>query len=156
MKEVQYLIKSAYDELDNVKILFQEYNEFLGVNLDFQDFAGELESLPGKYAMPDGRLEVIYYQGELAGCGAIRKIDAEKCELKRLYVRPEFRNKKLGLALMTHLKEQARNSSYRQMYFDTLERLEAAVGLYDRMGCERTLPYYDNPLENVIYYLVKL
>lgn len=156
MKETDYLIKPAYDELGNVKVLFREYTDYLGVNLDFQNFAAELESLPGKYALPEGRLFLIYVRGELAGCGAIRKLDQGKCELKRLFVREKFRGNRLGLMMMNHLIEEARLIGYQKMYFDTLDRLEAAVRLYDGMGCKRIAPYYDNPLENVIYYLLEL
>lgn len=94
--------------------------------------------------------------GELAGCGALRALGASSCEIKRLFVRNEFRGKHLGRLMMEKLLQAAKEAGYDDAYFDTLARLEGAVGLYEAMGCERIAPYYDNPLENVIYYRVAL
>lgn len=151
-----FTIKPAYDELDNVKKLFSEYTEFLGVDLSFQQYNEEISSLPGKYALPDGRLYVIYDGQQLAGCVALRKIDDKSCEFKRLFVRPEFRGKKLGCILMEKVIEDARLMGYKVGYLDTLSTLKSAIVIYEKLGFEKIPPYYDNPLENVAYYRIDL
>ncbi len=149
-------IKLAYDELDNVRQLFKEYTESLDVDLSFQKYDEEISGLPGKYARPDGRLYVIYYKEHLAGCVALRKIDAQSCEFKRLFVRPLFRGKKLGYILMEKVIEDARQIGYQTGYLDTLSMLKSAIAVYEKLGFENIPPYYDNPLKNVVYYRIKL
>lgn len=84
--------------VQSVRELFEEYASTLGVDLCFQDFAGELSTLPGAYAPPGGRLLVAFWDGQLAGCVALRRIEEEICEMKRLFVRPQFR----GLTQVRH------------------------------------------------------
>jgi ribosomal protein S18 acetylase RimI-like enzyme len=152
----RFTIKFAYDELDNVKQLFREYTEFLGVDLGFQQYDEEISSLPGKYALPDGRLYVIYDGEQLAGCVALRKIDDKSCEFKRLFVRPEFRGKKLGCILMEKIIADAKGLGYKIGYLDTLCTLKSAIAVYEKLGFEKIPPYYNNPLENVAYYRINL
>lgn len=151
-----YKIKLAYDELDNVKQLFREYETFLGVNLEFQQYEDEINGLPGKYALPDGRIYVIYYQDKLAGCIALRRYDEESCEIKRLFVRPEFRGKKLGKILMETIIEMAKEQNYKFALLDTLSKLESAVAVYKKMGFVEVEAYYENPLEDVLYFRIEL
>jgi len=151
-----FTIKLAYDELDNVKQLFREYTKYLGVDLSFQQYNEEISSLPGKYALPDGRLYVIYDGQQLAGCVALRKINDKSCEFKRLFVRPEFRGKKLGCILMEKVIEDARLIGYKTGYLDTLSTLKSAIVIYEKLGFENIPPYYDNPLENVAYYRIDI
>jgi ribosomal protein S18 acetylase RimI-like enzyme len=149
-------IKPAYDELNNVKQLFREYAEFLGVDLGFQRYDEEISALPGKYALPDGRLYVVYFEEKLAGCVALRKIDDTSCEFKRLFVRPEFRGQGLGRKLMEKVINDAKGLGYHTGYLDTLSTLISAIAVYEKLGFEKIPPYYDNPLENVAYYRLEL
>jgi GNAT superfamily N-acetyltransferase len=146
-----YEIKSAYDELENVKILFQEYMEMLNENLCFQNYQYEFDNLLSVYGEPDGRLYVVYLEGKLAGCVALKKISDDICELKRLFVRDEYRKFGLGSILMQKIIDDARATGYKKMYLDTLQRLTAALNLYKKFGFEEIEAYYENPLENVIY-----
>ncbi|MEN6461093.1 MAG: GNAT family N-acetyltransferase [Syntrophomonas sp.] len=149
-------IKPAYDEIESIKTLFTEYTQMLGVNLDFQNYKQELEQLPGKYALPDGRLYIAYDENKTKGCIALRKITDTICEMKRLYVRPEFRGQKIGQMLAEQIIEDAAKLKYKYMVLDTLAKLKSAVILYKKLGFYEIEPYYQNPLENVIYMRLDL
>lgn len=151
-----YEIKPAYDRLDEVRTLFREYHKMLGIDLGFQNFDEELATLPGKYLPPDGRLYVIYLEDKLAGCIALRRYDATRCEMKRLFVRPQFRGLRLGRILAERIIEDAKAIGYQAMVLDTLKTLESAVTMYRRMGFEEIAPYYDNPLKDVLYFQLTL
>jgi len=151
-----YEIKPAYDRLDEVHTLFREYHKMLGIDLGFQNYDEELATLPGKYLPPDGRLYVIYLEDKLAGCIALRRYDATRCEMKRLFVRPQFRGLRLGRILAERIIEDAKAIGYQAMVLDTLKTLESAVTMYRRMGFEEIAPYYDNPLKDVLYFQLTL
>ena len=151
-----YEIKSAYDRLDEVRTLFKEYHKMLEVDLCFQDFEEELLTLPGKYATPDGRLYVILIEGKLAGCIGLRRYDETRCEMKRLFVRPQFRGLRLGKILAEKIIQDAKDIGYEEMVLDTLSSLESAVYMYRKMGFEEVEPYYDNPLKDVLYFKIRL
>ncbi|MDP6547043.1 MAG: GNAT family N-acetyltransferase [Phycisphaerae bacterium] len=144
------------EQLDSVRSLFRQYEQFLDVDLCFQQFTDELDSLPGKYAPPDGRLTLAIEDGQAAGCVAIRKLDDGVCEMKRLYVRPEFRSGGLGRRLAEEMISQAAGAGYAVMRLDTLDRLIEAMSLYESLGFRRTEPYYDNPLDGVVYWALSL
>ncbi len=144
------------EQLSRVRYLFSRYEQFLGVDLCFQEFEAELASLPGKYAPPDGRLVLATEGGQAAGCVAIRKIDDGVCEMKRLYVRPEFRSCGLGRRLAREMIRHAVEAGYAAMRLDTLDRLAEAMSLYESLGFRRTEPYYDNPLDGVVFWELPL
>jgi len=142
---------NSSEQLDTVRKIFREYEEFLGFDLCFQDFENELASLPGVYAPPAGRLYLAEYENRLAGCVALKKIGPDICEMKRLYVKPEFRGKKLGRKLAEMIVEEGREIGYNKMRLDTLQRLPAALKLYRSMGFVETEPYVHNPHEDVVF-----
>ena len=107
----------------------------------------ELATLPGPYAPPSGRLLLATFDGESAGCVALRPIDAQRCEMKRMFVYPRFQGKGIGLALAQSVIEQARSSGYRAMLLDTSIRQAEAQALYSRLGFEVIPPYYELPAE---------
>ena len=152
-------IASAQGDIEEVRKLFREYAESLGVQLDFQDFEREVSQLPGEYAAPDGVLLVAEEKGEYLGCVALRRIgapDSSTCEMKRLYVRPEVRGRSLGRRLSRDVISRATEMGYAKMVLDTLGRLKAAMKLYESLGFKRTSPYYDNPLPGVVYWTLDL
>jgi len=143
-------------QLDWARELFRQYAEALGVDLCFQEFEAELASLPGKYAPPDGRLVLAIEGDQAVGCVAIRKIGDGACEMKRLFVRPEFRSRGLGRGLAVEMIDQAARAGYSTMRLDTLDRLVEAMRLYESLGFRQTEPYYDNPLDGVVYWALSL
>ena len=143
-------------EIEEIRALFREYEEFLKVDLSFQSFEEELASLPGNYFPPDGDL-LISFDGERAvGCVALCGIDESICEMKRLYVRPEARGRGLGKRLAQEIIEISKDLDYSLIRLDTLDRLEQAVNLYEDLGFIKIAPYYENPLSGVIYWEKKL
>lgn len=149
-------IRLAYRDIEKIRTLFLEYADALNVDLDFQSFTEELDNLPAEYSLPRGRLYIATCGGEAAGCIAIRPIDSARCEMKRLYVRPRFRRMGLGEKLARKVILDAVSLNYRQMYLDTLSSLKSAVSLYKKLGFYETSPYYDNPLEGVLYFCLDL
>lgn len=156
MSSQNYTLKLAYDDLNSIRELFKEYTDALGIDLSFQHFDAEMQSLPGKYALPKGRLYVLYFDGKLAGCAALRPLNASSCEFKRLYVRPAFRGQHLGKLLLNQLKTAARELGYLDAYFDTLPTLTAAVQMYETMGCEKIPAYYPVTRTDLAFYHLAL
>jgi ribosomal protein S18 acetylase RimI-like enzyme len=136
--------------------LFIEYQKYLGIDLCFQNFDNELAALPGVYAPAWGRLLLAQYDGKVAGCVALRKMTRQTCEMKRLYVRPEFRGKGIGKELAVRIIEEAKQIGYKRIRLDTLPVMKEAIALYRRLGFKDTTPYYHNPIEGTIYMELKL
>ena len=144
-------------QIAQVRQLFSEYNAFLGVDLSFQQFDRELETLPGAYGPPAGELLLAEARTGAAGCVGLRRFHQKGvCEMKRLYVRPAFRGTGLGRRLAAGIIESAARAGYRKMRLDTLDRLTAAVGLYEALGFYKIPPYYPNPLPGVTYWELTL
>jgi GNAT superfamily N-acetyltransferase len=143
-------------QIEQVRRLFSEYNEFLGVDLSFQAVDRELETLPGDYAPPAGTLLLAENRHGAAGCVGLRPLQGTVCEMKRLFVRPAFRGTGLGRKLAVRIIETAVGTGYRRMRLDTLDRLTAAGGLYASLGFFKIPPYYENPLPGVTYWELDL
>jgi putative acetyltransferase len=132
--------------------LFLEYAQSLGFSLCFQNFDKELAGLPGDYAPPDGRLLLAQFEGQLAGCIALHKLEDSICEMKRLYLRPQFRGKGLGRGLADHIIAEARHIGYQRMRLDTVEPvMKEAVAMYRRIGFREIAPYCANPIAGALY-----
>src|SRR4051794_4446018 len=116
---LQIIQAQSEEEISKARDLFREYEAWLGLDLCFQGFEEELRDLPGKYAPPSGRLFLAYSDGELAGCIAMRKLEDGICEMKRLFVRDEFRGMSIGRHLIEQLIEAARTENYSAMRLDT-------------------------------------
>ena len=142
-------INDAYDpaSIAAARALFEEYQQSLGVDLSFQDFVTELDTLPGDYARPRGRLFLARDGKAVVGCIAMRPINSDTCEMKRLYVRPQARTGGLGRQLAERLIAEARAIGYRQMVLDTLPMMAGAQRLYERLGFKDIPAYRHNPIE---------
>jgi len=144
-------------QIAQARELFLEYAQSLGFSLCFQNFDKELAGLPGDYAPPAGRLLLAEYEGHLAGCVALRKLKPESgeegiCEMKRLYIRPQFRGKKLGRTLADRIIAEARQIGYRRMRLDTVEPvMKDAVAMYRKIGFVEIAPYCQNPIAGALY-----
>ena len=143
-------------QVEQVRRLFQEYWDSFDFTPCFQNFSTEVAGLPGVYAPPGGALGLASVGGEPAGCAALRSVDGERCEAKRLYVRPAFRGQGLGKALLDWVTAQARAMGYRELVGDTMPVMSRALEMYERAGFERTGPYGANPTPGAIYIRLRL
>jgi putative acetyltransferase len=154
---MKLILATSESDIKEARTLLQEYAAWLGISLCFQNFDRELASLPGEYAPPDGRLLLAFEDDELAGCIALRKIRATTCEMKRLFLRPEFRGRGLGRVLVERIIEEARQIGYTQMCLDTLPgRMDQAIALYKSIGFKEIEPYYNNPVAGATFMELRL
>jgi len=144
------------ERVGQVRELFEEYWKSFGFTPCFQNFAAEVAGLPGRYEPPGGRLALALIGGVSAGCVALRPIDRERCEAKRLYVRPPFRGSGVGRALLEWVIAEARSAGYRELLADTMPVMAQALGMYARLGFERTDAYAAEPTPGAIYLRLKL
>jgi len=172
------------EEIEEVRRLLREYEASLGVSLCFQGFERELAELPGEYAPPGGRLllcsagvspavagasrsrtrgqDAHATAGETpalhqaVGCVALRRIDDESCEMKRLYLRPGFRGRGAGRVLAVAIIGEARRIGYKKMRLDTLPSMREAMALYETLGFKRIEPYRYNPIEGAVFAELEL
>lgn len=153
--EIRLVYPDSPELLVATREIFREYAHSLDVDLGFQHFDTELESLPGDYAPPAGHLLLAFVDGALAGCGGLCPMPdtdyANACEMKRLFVRPAFRRFGLGRVLAQALLDEAQRIGYSEVLLDTLDEMEAARGLYASLGFEEIPPYYYNPLPGAHY-----
>jgi putative acetyltransferase len=129
-----------------VRGLIEEYAESIGYDLCFQGFDNEMATLPGDYRRPRGRLLLALDGSEPAGCVALRPLEPEVCEMKRLYVRPSYRGTGLGHQLAERIVEEGRAAGYTRMRLDTLVTMRRARALYTELGFVTIPPYRPNPL----------
>jgi len=138
-------------DLADVRALFREYADALGVDLGFQGFEAELAGLPGDYAPPRGRLLIAWEGSRALGCAALRPLGPDVCEAKRLYVRPEARGTGLGRQLTDALIAEARAIGYGRLRLDTLPGMTQAIALYRSLGFRVIAPYRYNPIEGTLF-----
>ena len=133
-------LREGYSHATTVRALFLEYTEYLiSQDANFRHY-----------------LELQNYDGEHAGCIALRRNDGKSCELKRLYVRPAFRGQGVASALVERLLDDAREIGYAYVQLDTLPFLAEAIGLYRKYGFYETPPYNENPMGTSIYMRLDL
>jgi GNAT superfamily N-acetyltransferase len=142
---------STPEHLAIVRQLFEEYWQSFGFTPCFQNFAAEVDGLPGYYASPAGRLALALDGGAPMGCVALRPLDHSRAEAKRLYVRPHFRGRGAGLALLQWVIGEARTAGYREMLGDTMPVMRRALAMYERLGFQHTGPYVAEATPGAIY-----
>jgi GNAT superfamily N-acetyltransferase len=153
---MQIVVAQSADQIAEVRRLFEEYWASFGFTPCFQNFGDELANLPGDYVPPRGALAIATIDGRTAGCAALRPFDAERCEMKRLYARPDFRGRGLGLALLEWVVARARETGYREIVCDTMPAMSRALEMYERFGFERCEPYSEHPTAGASYLRLKL
>lgn len=139
------------EQVQTARGLFEEYAASLGIDLAFQNFEQELARLPGDYAPPDGRLLLAVCDNQIAGCVALRKLADGMSEMKRLYVKPQFRGSKIGLTLAEAVIEEARRIGYARMRLDTLPSMTRARAVYESLGFRRIDSYRLNPIADTAF-----
>lgn len=149
-------IKTGYQDLDEIRLLFNEYAKSLEVDLCFQDFKHELDTLPGKYAFPDGRLYLAYVNDKAVGCVALRRYDENSSELKRLFIHNGYRGLGISKLLIKQVINDAKEIGYQRIFLDTLKTMVPAITLYQSLGFIEIEPYYENPLDGATYFSLDL
>ena len=151
VSEPRELDPASPEDVSAARALFEEYAASLDVDLAFQGFADELAALPEGYVPPTGALLLADLGGAPVGCAAIRALDGDACELKRLYVRPAARGHALGRVLTEAALARARELGYRRMRLDTLPTMQTAYALYRELGFREIEPYRFNPVPGTRY-----
>lgn len=143
---------AGLDDMDTAAALFREYVDGIGIDLAYQGFEDELESLPGAYAPPRGALLLAEIGGEPMGCVAVRPLHGtDFCEMKRLYVRSKARGTGAGRALATAAIEEGRRMGFAAMRLDTLSSMKEALSLYRALGFKEIPAYYETPIASTIF-----
>lgn len=144
------------EDLERVRTLFRAYADSIGVDLEFQHFEAEFDALPGKYQPPAGRLLLAWRGTHAVGCVALRPLEGNVCEMKRLYVRPEARGEQVGRQLAERICHEARAAGYSRICLDTLPGMASAIELYKALGFKPIEPYTYNPVPNAIFLALDL
>ena len=155
-KQITYRIATTAEEFENGKQLFREYVISLNVDLSFQNFEGELETIGTQYNKPAGALLLAADGEAFVGCSGIRKLDDETAELKRMYVKNQYRGYQIGAALLQRSCEIAKQLGYKKIRLDTLASMTKAQQLYAASGFYEIEPYRFNPLPGTMYMEKKL
>lgn len=139
-------------QINAVRELLLEYWENRSLALYVFNFDQELAGLPGDYGPPNGRLFLAHWGDEVAGCIALRRLESDICEMKRLYLRPKFRGKGIGKTLAEFIISEARRIGYKRMRLDTIQaNMQEAVALYRQLGFNEIAAYRVNPIPGVVY-----
>lgn len=153
MKETVNILRArAGTDYIDARRLFRSYQQDLGLDLEFQDFSRELATLPGDYGPPHGTLLLAETDGRRIGCVALRKLEVGICEMKRLYVLPEYHGRGIRRRLVEAIIDDGRSLGYLRMRLDTIAVMEAAISLYRSIGFQSIAPYRSNPLQSPAFY----
>ncbi len=144
------------ENLKFIKTLFKEYASSLDFDLDFQDFDKELANFPGDYAPPKGCLLLAKDEDKIAGCVALRELSEGVCEMKRLYVKPQFRGLGIGKNLAEAIIQEAQKIGYTRIRLDTAPSMQEARALYMSLGFKKISPYRYNPIEGAEFMELSL
>jgi len=151
-KMVDCIHVNTNEEYAEAADLFREYAAWLNIDLGFQRFDEELKTLKEMYAPPYGGIILAKEGNEFTGSIAIRKIDHDTAELKRMYVRPSYQQQGIGAILLKQALSLAKRSGYKKIRLDTLANMTPAINLYKRNGFYEIPPYYHNPESNAVYF----
>ena len=147
---------SSPAEIEAVRGLFREYERWVDEPCCFASFEQELAALPGDYAAPGGRLFLAQEADTAAGCAALRRLDAQSGEMKRLYVRPAFQGRGLGRRLAEAVIAAAREAGCARLLLDTLPKMASAIALYRALGFAPRGPYSAQPTPGAIFFELRL
>ncbi len=150
------VVKDGKNRINEVRELILEYTQRLGRDLSFQDIDGELSDPAKKYTAPEGELLVAVKDNRVVGMVAYHRHSDTRCEMKRLYVKPKYRGMKLGERLIEKIIAHARGAGYKEMVLDTITPLQSAIHLYKKAGFTKCEPYYNNPMDDVVYFKKEL
>ena len=151
MANVEIIAATSPEQMDVVRELLREYQARVGFDLCFQGFESEVRDLPGQYSPPGGRLLLAVHDGNAVGCVALRALDARRCEMKRLFVRPTCRGAGAGRLLVSAILSEACAIGYAEIVLDTLPTMGEAQQLYEKFGFQDISAYCENPIPGTRY-----
>lgn len=154
--QIEIVVANDHKKVADAKKLIQEYGNAIKIDLNFQNFKEELKKLPGNYVAPKGILLLAYVDNKAAGCIALKELNSNSCEMKRLYVRDAYRGQGIGKQLVTRLIEEARNMKYEFMKLDTIPGMIRAQQIYESYGFVDINPFVYNPTDGTRYMELKL
>jgi putative acetyltransferase len=153
---IRWVEAASEIEIAHARLLFRSYAEefasWISESLSSQGFDTEVASLPGKYAQPSGCILLAMESDEAAGCVAMRDLGGGACEMKRLFVAPQYRGQRLGRRLVEELLRRAQLRGYHRMMLDTLPEMLSAIALYQSFGFVEIAPYWASPIERTLYF----
>ncbi len=147
----EYILANSQLEYEAAQLLFNEYAQWLNIDLCFQNFDKELQQLSIMYAATSGGIVLCKKGNDFIGCSAIRKIDTTSCELKRMWVQLPYQKLGIGETLLKECIALAKKLNYKEILLDTLKRLQPAIKLYKKYNFIETEAYYKNPNNDVVY-----
>lgn len=147
----EYILANNQLEYEVAQLLFNEYAQWLNIDLCFQNFDKELQQLSIMYAATSGGIVLCKKNNDFIGCSAIRKIDTTSCELKRMWVQLPYQKLGIGETLLKECIALAKKLNYKEILLDTLKRLQPAIKLYKKYNFIETEAYYKNPNNDVVY-----
>ncbi|OWT33734.1 GNAT family N-acetyltransferase [Methanobrevibacter sp. 87.7] len=153
---MEFSIKNGIEYIDEVKDLIIDYTKRLNRDLSFQGIEEELNDFPSKYTGKNGELLVAIKDNEVLGCVAYKHYNDKYCEMKRLFVKPEYGGNHIGSRLVEEITNHARSRGYKIMVLDTITPLKSAIYTYKKFGFKECKPYYNNPMDDVVYMELKL
>ncbi len=156
--EGQYDIKAAKTdkEISEAKKLFAEYFDHLRIDYEFNEKENDIDNIRQTYLSSDGALLILYNKKEAIGCGALRKLDKESAELKRMYIKFEYQGLGLSKELLEKLIQKARDMGYKRIYLDTLPAMNTAIHLYQQFGFTETERFNENTVEDARFFKLEL
>ena len=161
--EIELVLVETPEQIEHIRTLFREYydwvQDFTGISLNFQSHQAELAGLPGYYGPPEGCLVLVMDAEQPAGCAALRPLEPGVCEIKRMFIRPEYQGRGLGRLLGKRIIFEARHLGYSLVRLDTADVLTPAQRLYESLGFRRSQPYYSPPPEiahRILFYEMPL
>lgn len=149
---MEIIIANSDEDYKVAAILFQEYAVWLNIDLSFQKFDKELLQLKEMYGLPNGAIFLSKENVFFTGCVAIRRIDSDTAELKRMFIRNNYRGKGIASALLQVAIEKAIQLGYKKIRLDTLNNMTPAINLYKKNGFYEIEAYYFNPEQNALFF----
>ncbi len=153
---IRFIEPETAKDINQFYHLCIEYIDSLGFELDFQGVDSELANLPGVYAPPEGAIILAMHNDRLIGGVALKKLEEDICEMKRLYVKPEYRGQGIGLKLSELILEKAKKIGYKKMRLDTILWMKEAISIYKFLGFREIESYYHNPVNGAMYFEIDL
>ncbi|MBN4065719.1 GNAT family N-acetyltransferase [Candidatus Amoebophilus asiaticus] len=156
MDKVKLHRAETIQQINEVRTLLKEYGQLRKLDKALGDFDKELRELPGEYASPDGCLLIANIENKPVGCVAFRKINEKVCEMKRLYVKAEYKGKRVGKALVDQIITESKNTGYEFMRLDTHPWMVQAKEIYRQAGFKEIGTYHSNPTKGIKYFELEL